>query len=135
MAVVLVDSCVITDLGNPDSEWFEWSAGALERLDENHAFAINPIIYSECSVGYDTVEETERLFETLAFDYLEIPREALFLAGKAFLEYRRRRGVKTGALPDFFIGAHAAVEQYPLLTRDRSRFASYFPTVELIAPR
>ena len=135
MAIVLVDSCVITDLGDPESEWYEWSASTLENLDESNALAINPVIYTECSIGYETIEEVETLFETLAFDYHEVPREALFLAGRAFVSYRRRKGVKTNVLPDFFIGAHAAVEGYKLVTRDKSRFANYFPSVELILPR
>ena len=134
MAVVLVDSCVITDLGDPESDWYEWSACTLEALDDDNALAINPIIYNECSIGYDTIEETEGLFDSLAFEFKEIPREALFLAGRAFLDYRRRQGVKSNVLPDFFIGAHAAVENYKLLTRDRRRFSSYFPSVELILP-
>ena len=134
MAVVLVDSCVITDLGDPESEWYEWSASTLETLDDNNALVINPIIYTECSIGYETVEEVEQLFDTLALEYKEMPREALFLAGRAFVHYRRRRGVKSNVLPDFFIGAHAAVENYKLVTRDKTRFSSYFPSVELILP-
>ena len=134
MAVILVDSCVITDLGDPASEWYEWSASTLETLDDDNALAINPIIYTECSIGYETVEEIELLFDTLSLEYKEIPREALFLAGRAFVNYRRRQGVKTNVLPDFFIGAHAAVENFKLVTRDKGRFSSYFPSVELILP-
>jgi predicted nucleic acid-binding protein len=134
MAVILVDSCIITDLGDPDSEWFEWSASTLERLDEDNRFVINPVIYTECSVAYETIEEVESLFSTLSFDYLDIPREALFLAGRAFIRYRRRGGSKNNVLPDFFIGAHAAVDNYPIVTRDKGRFSSYFPTVNLHMP-
>ena len=107
----------------------------LESLDERNRFVINPVIYAECAIGYDSIEEVERLFAGLAFEYEDFPREALFLAGKAFLRYRQRRGNKTNVLPDFFIGAHAAVERYQLLTRDKSRFSGYFPSVELILPR
>ena len=134
MAVVLVDSCIITDLANPESQWYEWSASTLEELDNNNRFVINPIIYTECSVAYETVEEVEKLFSTLSFEYVELPREALFLAGRAFIRYRRRNGSKTNVLPDFFIGAHAAIDNYHIITRDKGRFSSYFPTVNLIIP-
>lgn len=134
MAIILVDSCIITDLADPSSDWFEWSSETLERLDLNNTLIINPIIYAECSVGYDCIEEVEALFEHLGFDLRPIPREALFLAGKAFLQYRKRQGQKGNVLPDFFIGAHAAVSNYQLITRDKGRFSSYFPSVELIMP-
>lgn len=135
MRVVLVDTCVIVDLGDPESPWYEWSAGTLEGLDQDHRLAINPMIYCECSIAWSSIEETEHVFETLAFEYLELPREALFLAGRAFLAYRRRKGAKTNVLPDFLIGAHAAVENHRLLTRDAARYTSYFPTVDVIYPR
>ena len=135
MSVILVDSCVITDLADPDSAWYEWSVATLESLENSNTFVINPVIYAECSIGYETIEEIENLFTGLEFDCVELPREALFLAGKAFLRYRRRQGKKESVLPDFFIGAHAAVANYKLLTRDKGRFSSYFPSVELILPR
>jgi predicted nucleic acid-binding protein len=134
MACILVDTCIIADLGDPLSDWHDWSASTLEGLDADHVFIINPVIYAECSIGYDTIEEVERLLGELAFEIKEVPREALFLAGKAFIQYRRRQGTKGNVLPDFFIGAHAAVEDFCLLTRDKGRFASYFPSVELIMP-
>lgn len=134
MAVVLVDTCIITDLAAPNSVWFQWSAEALERLDVDHSFAINPIIYAECSIGFDHIEEVEALFAHLRFDSKPIPKEALFLAGKAFLQYRKRQGQKANVLPDFFIGAHAAVSGYKLITRDKGRFSTYYPSVELIMP-
>ncbi|MDQ1362801.1 MAG: hypothetical protein QG652_661 [Pseudomonadota bacterium] len=134
MAVILVDSCVVLDLGAPDSEWFEWSASRLEHLDAGNTFLINPIIYAECSIGYKTIEEIERFIENLGLPVENLPREALFLAGKAFLHYRRNKGGKTSVLPDFMIGAHAAVKNYPLMTRDKERFKTYFPGVKLIAP-
>lgn len=134
MSIVLVDTCVVTDLADPQSTWFEWSASTLERLDNNHAFVINPIIYAECSIGYDTIEEIEALVTHLDFAVKSLPHEALFLGGKAFLRYRRNHGRKTNVLPDFFIGAHAAVENYKLMTRDKGRFSTYFPGVELIIP-
>ncbi|MGZ8916411.1 MAG: type II toxin-antitoxin system VapC family toxin, partial [Methylobacter sp.] len=108
MAVILIDSCIITDLADQESDWFEWSAGTLERLEYNNTMIINPIIYTECSIGYRRIEEVEALFEHLGFAIKAIPKEALFLAGKAFLQYKKQGNV----LPDFFIGAHAAVSGY-----------------------
>ncbi len=134
MAIILIDSCVVTDLADPESAWFEWSASTLERLDQNNTMVINPIIYAECSVGFERIEEVESLFESLGFAMKPIPREALFLAGKAFLQYKRRKGEKGNVLPDFFIGAHAAIAGYPLVSRDKGRFSTYFPSVELIIP-
>ena len=134
MAVILIDTCVVTDLSDPQSAWFEWSAATLERLDQNNTFIINPIIYAECSVGFERIEEVEALFSHLGFDSKPLPKEALFLAGKAFLQYKKRKGGKTNVLPDFFIGAHAAVEGYQLISRDKGRFSTYFPSVKLIMP-
>lgn len=134
MAVILIDSCVVTDLSDPESAWFEWSASTLEQLDQAHTMVINPIIYAECSIGFERIEEVEALFVHLGFPIQPIPREALFLAGKAFLQYKQRKGGKSNVLPDFFIGAHAAVAGYRLITRDRGRFSTYFPSVELIMP-
>ncbi|WP_020159930.1 MULTISPECIES: type II toxin-antitoxin system VapC family toxin [Methylobacter] len=134
MAVVLIDSCVVTDLAAPDSAWFEWSASTLERLDRDNTLVINPIVYAESSVGFERIEEVEALFEHLGFAMRPLPREALFLAGKAFLQYRRRQGRKGNVLPDFFIGAHAAVAGYRLVSRDNGRFSTYFPSVDLILP-
>lgn len=134
MAIILLDTCVVTDLADADSEWFEWSASTLEDLDCNHQFVINPIIYAECSVAYDTIEEIEALIKALDLEVKPLPREALFLSGKAFVNYRRKKGIKVNVLPDFYIGAHAAVNGYKLMTRDKGRFATYFPTVELIIP-
>ncbi len=134
MQGALVDSCIVNDLCLPESDWYQWSADTLAALDEQTALLVNPIIFSECSVAMPTLEATEQLFESLAFDMREIPRDALFLAGKAFLQYRRRGGLRTGVLPDFLIGAHAAVEGMGLVTRDRAGFISYFPTLQLITP-
>lgn len=134
MAVILVDSCVITDLANPKSQWYLWSASILEQLDQEHTLVINPIIYTECSIAYAYIEEVEKLFAHLGFALKEIPKEALFLAGKAYLAYKKRKGEKGNVLPDFFIGAHAAVANYGLVTRDRGRFGTYFPSVKLIMP-
>ena len=134
MSVILIDSCVVTDLANPESTWFEWSAAQLERLDQYNTLLINPIIYAECSVGFERIEEVEALFGHLGFAIRAMPKEALFLAGKAFLQYKKRKGGKSSVLPDFFIGAHAAISGYQLMTRDKGRFSTYFPGVELIMP-
>ena len=134
MAVILIDSCVVADLAEPDSAWFEWSAVTLEQLDQNNTFVINPMIYAECSVEFERIEAVEALFKHLGFESKPIPKEALFLAGKAFLQYKKRKGRKTNVLPDFFIGPHAAVSGYQLITRDKGRFSTYFPSVKLIMP-
>ncbi len=134
MASILIDTCIVTDSAAPESTWFEWSAETLEELDQNNTLLINPIIYAECSVGFERIEEVEALFKHLGFASKAIPKEALFLAGKAFLQYKKRKGGKTNVLPDFFIGAHAAVADYQLITRDKGRFSTYFPSVELIMP-
>ncbi len=134
MAIIMVDSCVVLDLAKPENEWFEWSASLLEDLDETNTFVINPVIYAECAIGYDRIEEVEAFFDTLGFKMPNLPRESLFLAGKAYLQYRQNKGTRQSVLPDFFIGAHAAVSGYALITRDRGRFSTYFPSVELITP-
>ena len=130
----LVDSNVILDLVTDDAKWFEWSAEALARVANESTLAINPIIYAEISIGFRTIEELESLLPAGDFRRLDLPYEAAFLAGKAFLAYRRRGGGKARPLPDFYIGAHAAVAGLRLLTRDPRRYQTYFPTVQIIAP-
>jgi predicted nucleic acid-binding protein len=117
-----------------DPVWAEWSQGQLDAWAARDALGINAVIYAELSIAYARIEELEETVNTAGLRLLEIPREALFLAGKAFLAYRRRRGARTGVLPDFFIGAHAAVMELPLLTRETARYRTYFPGVALIAP-
>ena len=134
MSIVLIDSCIISDLSDENNDWFEWCFLTLEKLDDSHSFMINDIIYAESSVIYPTIEEFNKYLAALDLSIKSIPQEALFLAGKAFLKYRRNKGTKCSVLPDFFIGAHAAVNQYKLMSRDKGRFASYFPTVQLIIP-
>jgi len=131
---VLVDSCVVLDLVDPDGAWFEWSVATLETLDAGAVLIIDPVVYAEVSVGFERIEVLEAVLARLNLAYREPPREASFLAGKAFLRYRRSGGTKTGVLPDFFIGAHAAVAGYRLMTRDVRRFATHFPTLKLIRP-
>jgi len=132
---ILVDSNVILDVFEDDPVWFEWSASALERYGHDETLYINPVVYSEVSIGFNRIEELEAALTQAGFQFLEIPREALFLAGKVFLRYRKRAGAKSSPLPDFYIGAHAAVEQLRLMTRDVRRFRTYYPKVKLIAPR
>jgi predicted nucleic acid-binding protein len=131
---VLVDSNVLLDVLTEDGRWFEWSASALRSAAEHTEVAINPVVYAEVSIRFDRIEDLEAALPESMFERRAIPWEAAFLAGKAFLKYRRRGGRRTAPLPDFFIGAHAAVERLDLLTRDAARYRGYFPSVRLIAP-
>lgn len=135
MKGVLIDSCIILDIFEDDPKWVDWSETMLDQYSHNHNLFINPIIYSEISIGFKRIEELEKAVFDCGFQMLQIPKESLFLAGKVFLKYRKRKGSKVLPLPDFFIGAHAAVENIELLTRDISRFKTYFPTVKLITPK
>jgi predicted nucleic acid-binding protein len=132
--VILVDTNVLLDVFEDDAEWSDWSQDRLDSASATDTLAINPVIYSELSIGFARIEELEAVIKEASLAIEDIPREALFLAGKAFLRYRRSRGTKRNVLPDFYIGAHAAVMQWPLLTRDMGRYSTYFPTVSLIAP-
>jgi len=135
MADVMVDSNVLLDVLTEDPAWFAWSGRALEQAAQDHILVINPIIYAEVSIGFGRIEDLEATLPESMLVRRPIPLEAAFLAGKCFLEYRERGGRKRPPLPDFFIGAHAAVEQMTLLTRDASRYRSYFPTLRLVAPK
>jgi predicted nucleic acid-binding protein len=132
--ITLVDSNVILDLVTDDPRWSSWSADALSRVADESELAINPLIFAEVSIGFAAVEELEQLLPARDFRRLELPYEAAFLAGKAFLAYRRRGGRRSAPLADFYIGAHAAVSGLRLLTRDSRRYRTYFPRVDLIAP-
>lgn len=132
--ITLVDSNVLLDVVTDDPKWGAWSADALSQAAEESALAINALIFAEVSIGFTTVEEVEQLLPPEEFDRLALPYEAAFLAGKAFLSYRRRGGRRSAPLADFYIGAHAAVAGMRLLTRDPRRYRTYFPTVDLIAP-
>ena len=134
MKGVLVDSNVILDVFLNDLKWADWSESKLEEYSHHTSLYINPIIYSEISIGFDLIEDLESATSKAGFQLMEIPKEALFLAGKAYIKYKKRKGLKRTPLPDFFIGAQAAVLHLELLTRDVSRYQSYFPTVKLIAP-
>jgi predicted nucleic acid-binding protein len=133
VGTVLVDSNVLLDILIPDPEWESWSSTALAEVAEGSLLAINPVIFAEVSVGFQRVEDLEAALTT-EIEREDLPWDAAFLAGKAFLAYKRKRGRRRSTLPDFFIGAHAAIRGYTLLTRDPRRYRTYFPTVPLIAP-
>jgi predicted nucleic acid-binding protein len=131
---VLVDSNVILDVVTDDPIWGEWSSSMLARCAETGTLVINPIIYAEVSIGFERVEELDELLSADSFRRYPLPWEAAFLAGKCFLEYRRRGGSRRSPLPDFYIGAHAAVAGLPLLTRDARRYRTYFRDLRILAP-
>ncbi len=132
---MLVDSCVLIDVFGDDPVWLDWSVTHMRNYSKIHKLYVNPVIYAEVSVAFATLEQLEAELEALQIRVLEIPRPALFLAGKAHGEYRRRGGTRTGVLPDLFIGAHAAVAGLPMLTRDPRRYGSYFNGLQIVAPR
>jgi predicted nucleic acid-binding protein len=132
--MTLVDSNVLLDVVTGGQPWADWSQGQLERAVLGGPLVINDVIYTEISTRYATVEAVDALLLELNIEVAPMPRHALFLAGKAYLQYRAAGGIRTGVLADFFIGAHAAVEDLPLLTRDVRRYRNYFPTITLIAP-
>jgi predicted nucleic acid-binding protein len=133
-SATLVDSSVLLDILTDDPAWSQWSGDALARSGDEGRLVISPIVYAEVSVGFERIEDLDDAVPEADFDRESLPYEAGFLAGKAFLAYRRRGGQRRSPLPDFYIGAHAAVCHYRLLTRDAARYRSYFPTLELIAP-
>jgi len=132
--MLLIDTNVLVDVLENDPAWADWSIGQLRAQSQIHRLAINPIIYSELSLTFSAVEALDQAIDDLGLVMLELPRPALFLAGKAFVRYRRQGGTKSNVLADFFIGAHAAVSRYPLMTRDTQRYTSYFSDVKLISP-
>jgi predicted nucleic acid-binding protein len=133
--VTLVDSSVLIDILMDDPNWFDWSLAQLEAAALRGPLLINDIAYAETSTRYAAVEDFEAALVIANMTVVPTPRMALFLAGKAFTQYRRAGGTRTGVLSDFFIGAHAAVEKLPLLTRDARRYRNYFPTATIIAPK
>jgi predicted nucleic acid-binding protein len=134
MSAVLVDANVLLDVMTEDARWLAWSAQAIERAADRYRLVINPVIYAEVSIRYSRIEELDAALPRTMFDREGIPYEAAFLAGKSFLAYRRQGGTKRAPLPDFFIGAHAAVAGYRLMTRDAARYRTYYPKLPLIAP-
>ncbi|MCP4360139.1 MAG: PIN domain-containing protein [Chloroflexi bacterium] len=135
MSGMFVDSNVILDVFLDDPNWGEWSEETLNQYGATHKLFINPIVYTELSIGFNRIEELEESLKIADFQMLEIPKEALFLAGKVFLQYRKNKGTKSSPLPDFFIGVHAAVLNVDLITRDVARYRTYYPTVNLISPQ
>ena len=131
---MLVDSNVLLDVASNDPVWGAWSREALERVGDEAILVINAVIYGEVSVGYSSIEELDAALPADLLRRDAIPYEAAFLAGKAFVAYRDRGGARRTPLPDFYIGAHAAIAGFRLLTRDDRRFRTYFPKVELISP-
>jgi predicted nucleic acid-binding protein len=132
---VLVDSNVLLDIATNDEKWSGWSGSALAECAEHSTLIVNPIIYAEVSIGYLTIEAMDEALPRSIYQRDALPWEAGFLAGKCFLNYRRRGGLRNAPLPDFYIGAHAAVENLALLTRDLARFQTYFPNIEILSPQ
>jgi predicted nucleic acid-binding protein len=134
MDAVLVDSNVLLDVATNDPTWGQWSAEALERTADEAILVINPLVYAEVSIGFKAIEDLEAALPIDLYRREVLPYEAGFLAGKCFLRYRRAGGLKRSTLPDFYIGAHAAIAGYRLLTRDATRYRTYFPNLVLISP-
>jgi hypothetical protein len=132
--LILVDTNVLVDVVTDDPLWAEWSLRQLTLAAARDDLAINDIVYAELSVGYATIEELDAMISEASLVSAVIPRLALFLAGKAFQRYRSAGGIRTGVLPDFFIGAHAVISDSLLITRDAARYRTYFPGIMLIAP-
>lgn len=134
MSAVIVDSNVLLDIFTEDSRWLSWSSTVLERIANESRIVINPVIYGEVSIRFERIEELDEALPPAIFEREDIPYEAAFLAGKAYLAYRRQAGTKSSLLPDFYVGAHAAISGYRILTRDVARYRTYFPKLVLIAP-
>ncbi|MGH2446674.1 MAG: type II toxin-antitoxin system VapC family toxin [Candidatus Limnocylindria bacterium] len=134
MTPVLVDSNVLLDVATDDPTWGSWSTTTLARIADEAVLVINALIYAEVSIGFPSIEVLEEALPADLYRRDDLPYEAAFLAAKAFLRYRRRGGAKRLPLPDFYIGAHAAVAGFRLLTRDATRYRTYFPKINLIAP-
>ena len=134
MAVTLVDSSVILDVLTEDADWGEWSAAMLADAARAGTLAINPIIYAEVSARFERIEDLDDALPEAYYRRLPLPFEAAFLTGQCFVKYRRRGGPRRSPLPDFYIGAHAALAGLTLLTRDAKRYRAYFPTLRIIAP-
>lgn len=132
--MILVDSNVLLDVFTRDPQWYSWSLKALSYASSTNRLVINPIIYSEVSIGFNSVQELDLVLKEIGLLNEPLSTEVSFLAGKAFLRYRQKGGNKTSPLPDFFIGAHASHKNYKLLTRDTHRFLNYFPTLQIIRP-
>ena len=134
MADILVDSSVLLDILTEDRRWFDRSSAKLASVTEDHELIINPIVYAEVSIGFDRIEDLDAVLPRASFRREPLPWEAAFLAGKCFIRYRRAGGVRRSPLPDFYIGAHAAIRGIPLLTRDVARYRTYFPKLDVMVP-
>ena len=133
--MILVDTNVLIDVATQHPVWFVWSRAQLDNATlADEVLAINDIVYAEMSVRYPDVATLDNTLERIAVEIVPTPREALFVAGRSFQRYRAAGGIRTGVLPDFFIGAHALIARAPLITRDTARYRSYFPGIQLIAP-
>ncbi len=132
--MVLVDTNVIIDVLKADPQWYEWSAAKLWTYQQSHGLAINAVVYAELASNFSNNEALDHFLQTVDIGVEEIPKPALFKAGLAFAKYKQRGGTKTGVLPDFFIGAHAVVAGYALLTRDIGRYKTNFPKIQIISP-
>ena len=132
--MILVDTCVLLDVSTDDPRWREWSVGQLARWSLRGPLLINPLIFAEWCSDFGSLESAEFALQDFGLQWAEVPREALYLAAQAHRLYRRRGGTRAMVLPDFLIGAHAAVSRLPVLTRDRRRFESYFSGLEIVAP-
>lgn len=132
--MMLVDTNILIDIVEDDPEWSNWSIAQLRAQSQVYELAINPIIYAELSVTFSRLETLDKVIDQLGLKFVEIPRAALFLAAKAFVQHRQAGGVKSNVLPDFFVGAHAAVASTSLLTREPRRYRTYFPGVRLVTP-
>lgn len=133
--MILVDSNVLLDILLDDPEWASWSQSQLDLWARRGPLLVNPMVYAELAAGFDSVRALDDTLDEAGLEFEEVPRDALFLAAKAHVLYRRRGGRRRGVLADFFVGAHAAVRRLPLLTRDVRRYRSYFPTVTLVRPK
>jgi predicted nucleic acid-binding protein len=134
MTDTLVDTNVLLDVVEEDAVWFDWSRRGLADAADEGAVIVNQVVYAELAAGYDTAESLDAMLHRDQFVREELPWDAAFVAGVAFFQYRRRGGRRSSPLPDFFIGAHAAVRGYTLLTRDRGYYATYFPTLKIVSP-
>lgn len=132
--MILVDTNVLLDLVTDDPVWASWSIERLEAAALEGPLLINDVVYAELAVRYAQIERLDEFVEAAGLTHTPVPKTALFLAGKAFTAYRKAGGSRTGVLPDFFIGAHAAIGGFPVLTRDSGRYHSYFPKLDLITP-
>lgn len=134
MIDTLIDTNVLLDIGKEDAHWLEWSRRNLAEAASSGALVVNQVVYAELAAGYPTIEALDMALRVDRFRRENVPWDAAYAAGLAFLAYRRRGGTRTSPLPDFFIGAHAAVRGYSLLTRDRGYYRTYFPTLRVISP-